>query len=109
MNPIIVPVLTLLAGLGMRGIAIAELFVRLRWQERQRYAQRSALMVLTCTLQRGFQLHKTRPDGSELHLMFAGRTSPADRATDMTRPAPPGRADTPRPRCPRCPPAGEQW
>ena len=34
MDPIIVPVLTALIGLTLCGIAAAELFPRLRWQER---------------------------------------------------------------------------
>lgn len=46
MSPIIVPVPTALVGLAIRGIAAAELLVRLRWQERQRRADRSCLMQL---------------------------------------------------------------
>ena len=42
MDPIIVPVLTALIGVVVRAIAVAELLGRLRWQERQRHADRSS-------------------------------------------------------------------
>jgi hypothetical protein len=38
MGPVIVPVLTVLAGVAVRAIAYAELLARLRWQERQQRA-----------------------------------------------------------------------
>ena len=101
MNPIIVPVLAALAGLAMRGIAIAELFVRLRWQERQQHAHRSYLITLARTLPRGCRLNEVRPDGSELHLMIAH--APDRKATKMTRPVSPGNVDTHRPPRPRKP------
>jgi len=79
MDPIIVPVLTALAGLAMRGIAVAELLVRLRWQDRQQHAHRSYLTALARTLPRGCRLDEIRADGSELHLVIAHAAEPTER------------------------------
>lgn len=79
MDPIIVPVLTVLVGLAIRGIAAAELLARLRWQERQRRADRFSLTQLARTLPRGSQLDELRADGSELHLVIAYPAEPAER------------------------------
>jgi hypothetical protein len=70
MNPVIVPVLTALAALGVHGIAIAELYVRLWWRERQQHARRSYVTALACTLPRGCRLDEVQADGSELHLVI---------------------------------------
>jgi hypothetical protein len=69
MDPIIVPVLTVLVGAIMRVIAFAELLTRLRWQERQHCADRSSLAELARMLPPGCQLDEMRADGSELHLV----------------------------------------
>jgi hypothetical protein len=79
MDPIIVPVLTALVGLAMRWIAFAELFVRLRWQERQLRADRASLTGLALALPPGFRLDELRADGSELHLVTAHAPEPAER------------------------------
>ena len=71
MDLVIVPVLTALTGLALRGIAIAELLVRLRWQDRQQQAHRCYLMALARTLPRGCRLDEIWADGSELHLVIA--------------------------------------
>ena len=63
MGPVIVPLLTVLAGVAVRAIAYAELLARLRWQERQ---QRT-LTELARTLPPGCQLHQVGTDGSRLH------------------------------------------
>lgn len=79
MDPVIVSVLTVLAGLAVRGIAVAELFVRLRWQERQQHAHRAYLAALARTLPRGCRLDEVRADGSELHLVIAHAVEPTER------------------------------
>jgi hypothetical protein len=79
MDPIIVPVLTALVGLAIRGIATAELLARLWWQERQRRADRSCLMQLARELPRGCGLDELRADGSELHLVIAYAAESAER------------------------------
>lgn len=71
MDPVIVSALTALAGLAVRGIAIAALLVRLRWQERQQCAHGAYLTALAQALPRGCRLDEVRADGSELHLMIA--------------------------------------
>jgi RNA polymerase sigma factor (sigma-70 family) len=53
MGPVIVPVLTVLAGVAVRAIAYAELLARLRWQERQQHT----LTELARALPPGCQLH----------------------------------------------------
>ena len=78
MDPIIVPVLTALIGVGMRAIAVAELLARLRWQERQRRADQSCLAELARALSRGCRLDELRADGSELHLVIAYAAGPAE-------------------------------
>lgn len=79
MDPLMVPALTALAGVAVRGIAAAELSARLRWQERQRRADRSCLAELARTLPRGCRLDERRADGSELHLVTADQAEPAGR------------------------------
>jgi hypothetical protein len=79
MDPLIVPVLTALIGVAMRGIAVAELLARLWWQERQRRADRSYLMELARALPRGCRVDELRADGSELHLVIASAAGPAER------------------------------
>ena len=79
MDPLMVPVLTALTGVAVRGIAAAELLARLRWQERQRSADRSCLIQLARALPCGCQLDELRADGSELHLVTAGQAEPAER------------------------------
>ena len=64
---------------GPRAIAVAELLVRLRWQERQRRADRSCLTELARALPRGCRLDELRADGSELHLVSAYAADPAER------------------------------
>jgi hypothetical protein len=75
MDPVIVPALTVLAGVGVRAIAYAELLARLRWQERQ---QRT-LTELARTLPPGCQLNEVGADGSRLHLETAHTADPAER------------------------------
>jgi hypothetical protein len=71
MDVAIVPALTALTVLVLRVIAIAELFVRLRWQLRLQREHRYCLVALARTLPRGSRLDEIRPDGSELHLVIA--------------------------------------
>ena len=78
MDPIIVPVLTLLAGLVVRVIALMGLLARLRWQERQLRADRASLTALALVLPLGARLEELRADGSELHLVTA-MLEPAER------------------------------
>ena len=75
MDPILVPVVTALFGVLVRAIAFAELLVRLRWQERQRRADRFTLAELARTLPPGYQMEEQRADGSRLHLETAGGQS----------------------------------
>jgi hypothetical protein len=79
MSPFLVPLLTALAGVAVRGIAAAELLARLRWQQRQRSADRSWLFELAQALPRGCQLDELRADGSELHLVTADQAEHAGR------------------------------
>jgi hypothetical protein len=79
MDPLMVPVLTAVTGVAVRGITAVELFARLRWQQRQRSADRSSLEKLARTLPRGCQLDERRADGSELHLVTAAQAEPAER------------------------------
>jgi hypothetical protein len=65
-----------IAGVAVRGIAAAELLVRLRWQERQRRADRSCLEELARSLPGGCQA-ELRADGSGLRLVT---TCPAESA-----------------------------
>lgn len=75
MGPVIVPVLTVLAGVAVRAIAYAELLARLRWQERQ---QRT-LTELARTLPPGCRLNGFGTDGSRLHLETAQTAGPTER------------------------------
>jgi hypothetical protein len=77
MDPVIVPALTALAGVAVRGIALAGLLARLRWQERHLRADRASLTGLAPALPPGFRLDELRADGSELHL--ATEPEPAER------------------------------
>jgi hypothetical protein len=70
MDPVIVSVLAALAGLAVRGIALAELHARLRWQERQQREHRAYLTALALSLPRGCQLDEVGADGSKLHLVI---------------------------------------
>jgi hypothetical protein len=79
MDPVIVPVMTALAALAMRGIAIAELLVQLRWQERRQQAHHSYITALARTLPCGYRLDEVRADGSELHLVIAHAAEPTER------------------------------
>jgi hypothetical protein len=79
MDPLIVPVLAALVGMAMRGIAIAELLVWLRWQERQQRAHRSYVTALARALPRGCRLNEVRADGSQLHLVIAHAAESAER------------------------------
>lgn len=79
MDPVIVSLLTVVAGLAMRGIAVVELFVRLRWQERQQRAHRAYLAALARTLPLGCRLDEVRADGGELHLVIAQAAEPTER------------------------------
>jgi hypothetical protein len=71
MDPVIVPVLTVLAGLAVRGMAVAELLVLLWWRERQERAHRSYLTALVRGLPGGSRVDEVRPGGGELHLVLA--------------------------------------
>jgi Tfp pilus assembly protein PilN len=75
MGPVIVPVLTVLAGVAVRAIAYAELLARLRWQERQQHT----LTELARALPPGCQLHEVGADGSRLHLETAHTAGPTER------------------------------
>lgn len=79
MDPLIVPVLTAVAGLTVHGIALAGLLVRLRWRERQLRADRASLTGLALALPAGFRLDELRADGSELHLVTV--PGPAERTS----------------------------
>jgi Tfp pilus assembly protein PilN len=79
MDPVIVSVITALVGLAMRGIAIAELIVRVRWQERQHHAHSAYLTGLARTLPRGCRLDEVQADGSELHMLIAHAAEPTER------------------------------
>ena len=61
MDPIIISVLTALVGLAMRGIAIAELLMRLRWQERHQRGHRAHLTALARALPRGTARGRAAP------------------------------------------------
>jgi hypothetical protein len=80
MNPVIMWALAAFAGLAVRGIAIAELFMRLRWRGRQQRAHRAYLMALARTLPRGCWLNEVRADGSELHLVITHLAGPTEGA-----------------------------
>ena len=71
MDAAFIPVLTLLTGLALRGMALAALFLRLRWEVRQQQLHCRYLVALARTLPRGSWLDEIRPDGSELHLVIA--------------------------------------
>ena len=75
MGPVLVPVLTVLAGVAVRAIAYAELLARLRWQERQ---QRT-FTELARALPPGCQLREVGADGSGLHLETAHTAGPTER------------------------------
>jgi hypothetical protein len=77
MDPFIVPVLTAVAGLAVRGIALAELLARLRWWERQLRADRASLTGLALARPAGFRLDELRAGGNELHLVTV--PEPAER------------------------------
>ena len=77
MGPVIVPVLTVLAGVAVRAIAYVELLARLRWQERQR----RTLAELARALPPGCQLHEVGTDGSRLHLETAHTAGPTERSS----------------------------
>jgi hypothetical protein len=79
MEPIIVPLLTALIGVAMRGIATVELLARLRWQERVQRADSSCLVELARALPRGCRLEELRADGSKLHLVIARAAEPTGR------------------------------
>lgn len=79
MHPIIVPVLTALIGVAIRGIAFVELLVRLRWQERRQRASHRALTELARELPPGCQFDALWADGTKLHLQTARTASPAER------------------------------
>jgi hypothetical protein len=79
MDPVIVPALTALAGVVIRGITYAELLARLRWQERQQRASRRALTELARALPPGCKLDELQADGSRLHLETAHTANPAER------------------------------
>ena len=81
MDLVIVPALTALSALALRGIAIAELFVRLWWQERHEQAHLSSLAALARTLPRNCRLDEVRADGSELHLEIAHVVGPTERSS----------------------------
>jgi hypothetical protein len=67
-----------LAGVAVRGIAAAELHARLRWQERQRRADRACLQELARALPAGCQA-ELRADGGGLVLAAACPAEPAER------------------------------
>jgi hypothetical protein len=67
-----------LAGVAVRAIAAGELLVRLRWQERQRRADRSYLEKLTRSLPPGAQVEFLADDGG-LHLAATYPAEPAER------------------------------
>lgn len=75
MDPVIVPVLTVLAGVAVRAIAYAELLARLWWQERQL----RTLTELARALPPGCRLHELGADGSRLHLETAQTAGPTER------------------------------
>lgn len=79
MDPLVVPVLAAFAGMAMRGIAFAELLVRLRWQERQQRAHRSYVTALARRLPPGSRLNEVRADGSELYLVITHPAEPTER------------------------------
>jgi hypothetical protein len=79
MDPVIVSVLTAVVGLAMRGIAIVDLLMRLRWQQRQQHSHLVYLTTLARTLPRGCRLDEVRADGSELHLMITHTAEPTER------------------------------
>jgi hypothetical protein len=66
----------------VRAIAIAELLVRLRWQERQQHAHGVYLTALARMLPRGCRLAETWADGSELHLVINQPPAPTERHHD---------------------------
>ncbi len=67
-----------LAGVAVRGIAAAELLARLRWQERQRRAERACLQELARALPAG-SYAELRADGSKLVLEAACPAEPSER------------------------------
>ena len=81
MSPVFVPVLAALVGLAIRGVVIAELLVRLRWQERQQRAHQAYLVALARTLPSGCRLDEVRADGSDLRLVITHTAEPSERAS----------------------------
>jgi hypothetical protein len=87
MDPVIVPALTVLAGVAVRAIAYAELLARLRWQERQQHTltelerQQHTLTELERALPPECQLHEVGTDGSRLHLETAHTADPTERSS----------------------------
>jgi hypothetical protein len=67
-----------LAGVAVRGIAAAERLAQLRWEERQRRADRSCLREMARALPDGCQA-ELRADGSRLFLAAACPAEPAER------------------------------
>lgn len=81
MDPLVMPALTVLAGLFIRGIAIVELLVRLRWRERQQRAHHSYVHALARALPVGCRLDEVRADGSELHLVITHAAELSERSS----------------------------
>lgn len=79
MDLMIVPALAALAGLAVRGIAIVELLVRLRWQERQQHGHHCCLTALLRALPCDWRLDEVQAEGSELHLVIAHAAEPTER------------------------------
>lgn len=75
----IIPTVAALAGVAVRGIAVVELLVRLRWQERRQYAQRSYFTALVCVLPRDWRLDEVRAEASELRLVIAYEAEATER------------------------------
>lgn len=73
MNPLVMPLASVIAGLVLHAMTVAELWVRLRLRERQLRAAQSRIGALARSLPAGCSLTEVRADGSELHLAVGAR------------------------------------
>ncbi|MFJ9908065.1 hypothetical protein ACIRVK_35190 [Streptomyces sp. NPDC101152] len=71
MDSVTASVLMVLAGLGVRVVALAFEETRARWQDRQEQVRRRELALLARSLPRGSRLDEVREDGSEVHLVIS--------------------------------------
>lgn len=72
-DPLVMSLASVFAGLVLRVMAIAELWIRLRWRERQLRTGQAYVSGLARSMPDGCSLSEVRADGSELHLAVSAR------------------------------------